>query len=82
MKTIQMTIDERLLQQVDSTVQVLHTMRSAFIRMALEQALQQHHIRRLEERDEADYTAVPANSAESEAWIAEQDWEAEWNEAK
>ena len=32
MKTIQMTIDEALLQQVDQTVQSMNTPRSAFIR--------------------------------------------------
>ena len=32
MKTIQMTIDESLLQQVDETVELLQTTRSAFIR--------------------------------------------------
>jgi len=71
MKTIQMTINEALLQQVDQTVQDLKTTRSAFIRLALEQALYKYQVRVLKEQDEAGYTAVPANSAESEKWIGE-----------
>ena len=82
MKTIQMTIDEALLEQVDQTVQGLNTTRSAFIRFALEQALRQYQIRRLEERDEAGYTTVPANTTATEEWITEQDWGDEWNVEK
>jgi metal-responsive CopG/Arc/MetJ family transcriptional regulator len=81
-KTIQMTIDETLLQRVDRTVQALQTTRSAFIRQALEQALRQYQVRRLEERDEAGYAAVPTNPAESDEWTTEQTWGDEWNEAK
>jgi metal-responsive CopG/Arc/MetJ family transcriptional regulator len=82
MKTIQMTIDESLLQQVDQTVQDLNTTRSAFIRLALEQALRQYRVRRLEERDATGYTAVPANSTETDEWTNEQDWGNAWNGAK
>lgn len=82
MKTIQMTIDESLLQRVDRTVQDLNTTRSAFIRQALEQALRQYQVRRLEERDAAGYTAVPAAPGETDEWTGEQDWGDEWNEAK
>ena len=82
MKTIQMTIDESLLQQVDETVEELQTTRSAFIRKALEQALSGYQLRRLEERDEAGYMAVPAEAGETDEWITEQDWVSAWNEAK
>lgn len=82
MKTIQMTIDETLLEQVDRTVQTLETTRSAFIRMALEQALRQYHVRRLEEQDEVGYTAVPANADETTIWQSEQEWGDKWNAAK
>ena len=82
MKTIQMTIDEYLLQQVDQTVSALKTTRSAFIRDALEQALRSYQIRRLEERDEVGYTTVPAAQNETEEWTTEQDWGDSWNEEK
>lgn len=81
-KTIQMTIDESLLQQVDRTVQDLNTTRSAFIRLALEQALRHYQVRRLEERDEVGYTAVPATTAETDEWATEQAWGDAWNGAK
>lgn len=74
MKTIQMTIDDALLQQVDRAVQDLNTTRSAFIRLALEQALRHYQVRRLEERDEAGYTAVPATASETDEWTTEQKW--------
>ena len=82
MKTIQMTIDESLLQQVDLKVKELQTTRSAFIREALEEALRAYQVRRLEERDEAGYTAGPANSTETAEWDAEQAWGEAWNGAK
>ncbi|MCP4415333.1 MAG: CopG family transcriptional regulator [Chloroflexi bacterium] len=82
MKTIQMTINEALLQQVDRTVQDLHTTRSAFIRLALEQALHKYQVQLLKEQDEAGYTAVPANSVENDEWRSEQEWGDEWNVVK
>jgi hypothetical protein len=48
----------------------------------LEQALRQYHVRRLEERDEIGYTAVPATTTEIEDWQTEQEWEDEWNGEK
>ena len=80
MKTIQMTIDEALLEQVDETVAGLQTTRSAFIRLALEEALRQYQVRLLQERDEAGYTAVPASTTDD--WTSEQVWGDEWNEEK
>ena len=77
-----MTIDESLLQQVDQTVEELQTTRSAFIRKALKEALRAYHIRRLEERDEAGYEAVPATSRDINEWASEQVWGDEWNGGK
>lgn len=82
MKTIQMTIDEPLLKQVDETVEELQTTRSAFIREALEQALCAYQVRRLEERDEAGYKAIPAELADADEWSTEQEWGDAWNEGK
>ena len=78
MKTIQMTIDDYLLQRVDQTVSALQTTRSAFIREALEQALRSCQVRRLEERDAVGYTAVPAPQNETDEWTPEQDWGDSW----
>lgn len=82
MKTIQMTIDESLLKQVDQTVQELQTTRSAFIRQALLQAMRQFQLLRLEERDAAGYQIKPAQAGETNEWLPEQDWGSPWNEAK
>jgi metal-responsive CopG/Arc/MetJ family transcriptional regulator len=82
MKTIQMTIDDYLLPRVDQTVKALQTTRSAFIREALEEALRSCQVRRLEERDEAGCTAVPAPQNEPEEWTPEQDWGDTWNGVK
>jgi metal-responsive CopG/Arc/MetJ family transcriptional regulator len=82
MKIIQMTIDESLLSRVDQTVEDLNITRSAFIRQALEAALRQYAVRRLEERDEAGYQVTPATGIGAEAWAREQEWGDSWNAAK
>jgi metal-responsive CopG/Arc/MetJ family transcriptional regulator len=43
MKTVQMTLDEELVAEVDRAVERLGTTRSAFARQALRQALEQQH---------------------------------------
>ena len=82
MKTIQMTIDESLLSRVDATVQDLKTTRSAFIREALETALAQNRLRRLEERDAEGYDRVPVPEADVAEWEGERVWGDEWNAEK
>ena len=73
-KTIQMTIDEQLLADVDEATQALHTTRSAFIRTALQLALRQHEIARLERQHERGYTLHPVKPGEFDVWEAEQFW--------
>jgi metal-responsive CopG/Arc/MetJ family transcriptional regulator len=75
MKTIQMTIDEPLLSQVDRAVDELGTNRSAFIREALALALRQFQIRKLEEKHAAGYVAYPVQPGEFDGWESEQVWE-------
>ena len=82
MKTIQMTIDEYLLEQVDEAVETLKTNRSAFIRQALEQVLKEYHIRQLEQQDAEGYARIPPKPEEVEIWLTEQAWGDEWNEVK
>lgn len=74
MKTIQMTIDEQLLDEVDSAVHELQSNRSAFIREALHLALEQLRIRRLEAQHERGYRHRPAKPEEFTDWEAEQVW--------
>ena len=74
MKTIQMTIDEPLLAQVDSAVNELQINRSAFIRNALHLALQQLYIRKLEAQQARGYRRQPAVATEFAEWEPEQVW--------
>ena len=48
MKTIQMTLDENLLSNVDKIVRKLNTTRSAFTRKALKEAIKKIHTRQIE----------------------------------
>ena len=74
MKTIQMTIDEELLAQVDQATQTLHTTRSAFIRSALQLALQQYAIQQLEQQHANGYARFPVQPGEFDIWESEQSW--------
>jgi metal-responsive CopG/Arc/MetJ family transcriptional regulator len=74
-KTIQMTIDEPLLAKVDQVIQELNTSRSAFVRQALELALQQHKIAQMEKRHAEGYARHPVEAGEFDVWVAEQAWE-------
>lgn len=77
MKTIQMTIDEDLLAEVDHATEKLHTNRSAFIRSALQLALRHHHIEQLEQQHAAGYAHAPVAENEFDVWEPEQQWCAE-----
>lgn len=77
MKTIQMTIDDELLAEVDRATEALHTNRSAFIRSALQLALRQHRIQQLEQQHAAGYARTPVAPDEFDVWEAEQQWSAE-----
>jgi len=74
MKTIQMTIDEPLLTEVDRTVHDLNMTRSAFIRHALEMALRHHQILEMEKAHVAGYTRHPVKPGEFDVWLDEQSW--------
>jgi metal-responsive CopG/Arc/MetJ family transcriptional regulator len=74
MKTIQITIDERLLEEVDRATIALNTTRSTFIREALEMALRKHAIALLEQQHEKGYSLHPVDEQELNEWGAEQVW--------
>jgi metal-responsive CopG/Arc/MetJ family transcriptional regulator len=67
-KTIQMTLAEGLLDRIDHAVQELDTNRSAFIRLAVEMALKQLRIHRLEAQHSAGYEQQPQLAEEIEEW--------------
>jgi len=74
MKTIQMTIDEPLLDEVDQVIQDLKTTRSAFIRSALQLALRQYAVSKLEQQHAEGYARQPVTPGEFDIWESEQAW--------
>ena len=82
LKTIQMTIDSSMLEEVDDIVAQLDVTPSAFIRDALGTALKSHKLRELRRLDEEGYRLIPQDVEEVEEWAGVQDWGDEWNVAK
>ncbi len=74
MKTVQMTIDESLLTEVDHVIQTLETTRSAFIRDALQLALRQYRVDVLEKQHAEGYARYPETAADVAEWESEQVW--------
>ena len=74
MKTIQMTIDDRLLKLVDKMSRARKTTRSAFIRVALEAEIQRQRVREEEVRHADGYARKPVAPGEFDIWNSEQDW--------
>ncbi|GIV97616.1 MAG: hypothetical protein KatS3mg057_2273 [Herpetosiphonaceae bacterium] len=77
MKTIQVTIDEPLLNEVDRAIQELQTTRSEFIRSALRLALRRYYITHLEQQHAQGYAAQPMTREEIAEWEDAQAWGAE-----
>jgi len=75
MKTIELTIDETLLAQIDSITQELSLTRAAFIHRALEAALRQQTILAQEYRHAEGYNRHPIETGEFDEWESEQIWE-------
>ena len=74
MRTVQMTLDDKLIASVDKAVKSLKTTRSAFTRIALRDALNSLNVRRLEDRHKKGYAAHPAKKNEFSARNDEQVW--------
>lgn len=74
MKTVQITIDSDLLDDVDAAVRELGASRSAFIRAALKMALRRHAVEKQEARHAAGYAVHPVLPEEFDEWETEQVW--------
>ncbi len=74
MRTIQMTLDDELVETVDQVVKKLKTTRSAFARKALKDAIAQVNIKMLESRHKKGYVHRPAAKTEFSVWETEQEW--------
>jgi len=74
METIQVVIDEKLLQAVDGAARRLKQNRSALIRDALKLHLRRLQVKRREEQDQRGYTRVPAHDGEAAVWEGAATW--------
>jgi len=73
-KTVQMTLDEQLVADVDRAVRKLRTTRSAFARKALRAALNRLAELERERRHQEGYRREPVRAGEFSAWEREQVW--------
>lgn len=74
MRTIQMTLEENLLAEVDRTAKKMGTTRSAFARQALRLALRQLKAQEKEQRHREGYARKPVRQGEFSGWEDEQVW--------
>lgn len=81
MKTIQMTIDEGLLAEVDAAIRAMDTTRSAFIRQALMFALKRRRIAELERRHAEGYERFPVQPGEFDIAESSLAWGDAWGDA-
>lgn len=66
MKTIQMTLDDELLAEVDTLTQTLKTTRTDFIRSALQLSLRHHETLEKEQQHAQGYARRPVTPGEFE----------------
>ena len=74
MKTVQMTLDEELIERIDRAARRLKTSRSAFTREALRKALKHLSTLEREARHRRGYAATPVRPGEFDVWTGEQVW--------
>ena len=74
MRTVQMTLDDDLVKEVDRVAKEMKTTRSAFTRAALQAAIRDLKLKRLEKKHRKGYERYPAAADEFDAWHDEQAW--------
>ena len=74
MRTVQMTLDEKLVQSVDRVVKETHSTRSAFTRDALRTAVTRFNASKLERQHRQGYETHPVSAVEFSVWEDEQAW--------
>lgn len=74
MRTVQMTLDEALVRDIDQVVKRLGTTRSAFTQEALKTALARVRIQELEDKHREGYLHKPVKPEAFEDWENEQVW--------
>lgn len=74
MRVVQMTLDEELVRDVDKAVKRMGTTRSAFARLALQQAVARIRTAAQVERHRQGYLRKPVGKDEFAVWEKEQKW--------
>lgn len=74
MVTVQMTLDEETVAEVDRASRRLKTTRSAFTRRALRAALEELRIQEQERRHRQGYLRKPVRKGEFDVWEKEHAW--------
>ena len=74
MRTVQMTLDDDLVKEVDRVSKRLRTTRSAFARKALREALARYRVTELERKHRQGYEGYPVIAGEFSVWEGEQAW--------
>lgn len=74
MKTIQITIEDTLLTDVDTTIKKLRSNRSAFIRESLKESLAKMRTQEREEQYRRGYEKYPVKKGEFDVWKDKQCW--------
>ena len=74
MRTVQMTLDDDLVEAVDKIAKKLKTTRSALTRIALTEAINNLNISKLEKKHKRGYKIHPVSKGEFSVWEKEQDW--------
>ncbi len=74
MRTVQMTLDDDLVQMVDRVSKQLRTSRSAFTRKALREALERYNLEQMERQHREGYQKQPVSTDEFSIWETEQIW--------
>ena len=74
MRTVQMTLDEDLVERVDRVSKRLRMTRSSFTRRALRDALARYSVLELERKHRAGYQKQSVAADEFAIWETEQAW--------
>lgn len=74
MKTIEVEVEDSVLEEVERATQALEMTREAFVRTALERALRQREVIALERRHARGYEERPQTGEEVSEWEAERVW--------
>lgn len=74
MITVQMTLQEQLVKQVDQLAHKLHTSRSAFTREALKLAIKRYQTLDLEKKHKEGYRRHPVHKGEFDIFENENVW--------